>query len=242
MGIMDTLTEWLRAWGLAVWVERYRRGPRPKPQSLASTNEYAKVGEYEATDAYILLKVDPQWSRNIAEKWSLEDSRVTFAAAVWGEWDVIMLVQTESYDDLLRFVDHLREHEAENLKSTETLLIRSDQRATDPIRRRLTESLKFTNSRNGAFLMLRAQTVTAALSILDNMTIEGGKILHYVGILGRYDVVVLVEYADDEILSDLVMSEFQGRHKYETFTMPAIAGMFCVDGRSINTGRRIRSN
>lgn len=233
--MFETAADWLRAIGFAYLADRL-----PRSRASSHVNEEYEIisqigleGMDQTMDAYVLLKVDPQWSGRIIKRWS-DHSGVVFAAAIWGEWDIILLVQTDSMEALRKFVDDLRSTEA-SIKSTETLLIRTDQTSSSPTKRRLRIPLQIEHSRwNWVILMLRGSPIRPILSEIEKMNVRGTSIIHYAGLLGRYDVAITLQYENDLALSELVMAEIQGHFDSETSTMPAIRGMFCIQGEPVN--------
>jgi hypothetical protein len=77
--------------------------------------------------AYILLKVKPSKSDPVARAKSAV-ATVQYAIGVWGEWDVIIRVETSSPYRLIAFLTALQNDS--DVERTETLVIRSDQDET----------------------------------------------------------------------------------------------------------------
>jgi uncharacterized protein with GYD domain len=170
-------------------------------------------------DAYILLDVGERESDTIARLLSSSVS-VCCAAAVWGPWDVIARVHTNSFDNLLIFIDELRNGDS-RIRRTETWSIRSDQRqyALPGLPDRL------------AFVMLRVSSQARVENALNYVagfseSKEGAQVWHAAGVLGSYDIATMVGYEDDLALTTLVMEHLQGRSGItDTLTIPTIAGM-----------------
>lgn len=77
--------------------------------------------------AYILMKVRPGSSNEIAKRLIEYDKLIAYAMGVWGPWDVVVKATTENTEELVEFLEKLQQKEL-NLLRTETLIIRSDQK------------------------------------------------------------------------------------------------------------------
>jgi len=184
--------------------------------------------------AYILLKVKPSKSDAVARAQSAM-AAVQYAVGVWGQWDVIIRVETTSPSRLITFLTALQNDP--DVERTETLVIRSDQDETK-------------NNADGRWgiLLLRlaaAQTGEVLKKLKDASNLPDGiiipetdetitprelKIQHAVGVLGQYDIALTIRYANDESLAKFVMRYIQEGLRAQTTTMPAIRGMTYKEG------------
>jgi DNA-binding Lrp family transcriptional regulator len=214
-------------------IEHDRREQRERAllQFLSQTGSYPDLGGR----AYILLKVRPSKSGPVARAKSAV-ATVQYAIGVWGEWDVIIRVETSSPSRLIAFLTTLQNDL--DVERTETLVIRSDQ----------DEAKHNANDGRWGILLLRlgAAQTGEALKILkeasqspDGIKIPGTeetiparelKVQHAVGVLGQYDIALTIRYANDESLAKFVMRYIQEGLKAESTTMPAIRGMTYVEG------------
>jgi uncharacterized protein with GYD domain len=147
---------------------------------------------------------------------------VQYAIGVWGEWDVIIRVETSSPSRLIAFLTTLQNDL--DVERTETLVIRSDQ----------DEAKHNANDGRWGILLLRlgAAQTGEALKIGTEETIPARelKVQHAVGVLGQYDIALTIRYANDESLAKFVMRYIQEGLKAESTTMPAIRGMTYING------------
>ena len=172
-------------------------------------------------EAYILLEVIPGTSDQVVTKLSgLGTDSVPYAAAVWGPWDVVARVTKDSFDDLLNFIDQIR-NTISSVRRTETWCIRNDQPHFET-------SISIGRL---AFIMLTIDSSQQSpATILSNIrsTAEDDKIKinHVAGVLGPYDIAATVRYDDEDELKHIVMEYFQkNRAVKHTLTMPSITGM-----------------
>ncbi|MEI9926414.1 MAG: Lrp/AsnC ligand binding domain-containing protein [Sphingomonas sp.] len=177
----------------------------------------------EGGEAYILFEVEPEYSDSISRELS-EKEGVQFAAAVWGQWDVIARVQLGTARSLVRFLSEIQTHS--QILRTETHIVRNDQPQIH------------SSSREDRFafllLKLQARRTGQVLAQLRSLKPESdiAHVQHAAGILGAYDIALTVRYARDEELAKLVMQYAQRILQAETMTMPAIRGMTYVNGKS----------
>ncbi len=174
-------------------------------------------------EAYVLFEVEPEFSDAIARELSERDG-VQFAAAVWGQWDVIARVKMGTARALVRFLNEVQSND--RILRTETQIVRNDQ----------PQIYADLRDEHYAFLLLklpakRTQRVLEQMSALKQNG-DTAKIQHAAGILGRYDIALTVRYARDEELAKLVMQYAQRTLQAETTTMPAIRGMTYVGGKT----------
>ena len=159
------------------------------------------------------------------------------AIGVWGQWDVIIRVDTDSSSKLIPFLTCLQNDP--DVKRTETLVVRSDQDET-----------KGLNVSEGAWAVLlarlgAAQTGDALKSLQAISNDPNGikipdmdeiiqrnelRIQHAVGVLGQYDIALTVRYTSDTALAKFVMGYMQRTLKADTTTLPAIRGMVFRNG------------
>jgi class 3 adenylate cyclase len=172
-------------------------------------------------EAYILFEVEPGASDAVAmQVVKLGQPAVSYAAAVWGPWDVIARVSMNRIEDLLKFIDKLR-NEITKIRRTETWCLRDDQPHFEID----------TKADQIAFVLLRIDPQISSpetvLSELCRSTEQGGiQVRHVAGVLGPYDIAATVHYDDDLALRTLVMDNFQGRRAVrDTLTIPGIKGM-----------------
>jgi len=170
----------------------------------------------EGGEAYIFLKVEPKESASVAQTLSRRDE-VEYAAAVWGQWDIIIRVQTGNARSLIGFLRYLQGFR--EIKRTDTYIVRQDQSQTHVD----------ATEEHWAFLLLRlsGQRADASLEKISRETKQTNRatIQHAVGILGQYDIILTVRYDGDEQLRILVMDYIQHDLQAETTTMPAIRNM-----------------
>ncbi len=172
-------------------------------------------------EAYVFLEVEPGASNDVASRLAVMDAvAVRYAAAVWGPWDVVARVAMNKFDDLLTFIDSLR-NEINHVRRTETWCVRNDQPHFEAE----------ASSDNLAFVMLRIDPAFASPeSVLADLCRsaeqDGIRVRHVGGVLGPYDIAATVHYDDDEALRSLVMEKFQrNRAVRHTLTIPSIRGM-----------------
>jgi len=176
----------------------------------------------EGGEAYTLFEVEPEFSDAIARELS-EKEGVRFAAAVWGQWDIMARVQLGTSRSLVRFLSDIQAHS--QILRTETHIVRNDQPQIHSSSR----------EDHFAFLLLKLQArrtgqVLAQLRSLKPET-DIAHVQHAAGILGAYDIALTVRYGRDEELAKLVMQYAQRTLRAETVTMPAIRGMTYIDGK-----------
>jgi DNA-binding Lrp family transcriptional regulator len=179
----------------------------------------------EGGEAYILLKVEPRYSEFIARKLS-ELPEVDYAAAVFGQWDIITHVRTGSASTLIHFLAGLQH--IDGVKRTETLIVRADQLRQHPEPRNL--------EGHWAFLFLRLPPRNSEeLLIRISRLAEGEKavIQHAAGTLGPYDFTIAVRYSGEDALRKLVMDSIQDGPVEETITMTAIQRMVFRKGVTV---------
>jgi DNA-binding Lrp family transcriptional regulator len=176
--------------------------------------------------AYVMFEVDPPGSPGVAALVSLRP-HVRYAAAVWGEWDVVARVDASNLGELAQMIDELRRiRTSARILRTETLLIREDQcpsREYDYSHGRLKH----------AFVLFRVsdpKTVNISntiSNIIDSARSMGtrARVQSIAGVLGTYDIASTVTYSEEEFLKDLVMDTLQNELKTEvvkTRTLPAV--------------------
>jgi uncharacterized protein with GYD domain len=214
-------------------IEHERREQRERAllQFLSQPDSHPDLGGR----AYILLKVKPSKSDPVARAKSAVTT-VQYAIGVWGEWDVIIRVETSSPSRLIAFLTALQNDS--DVERTETLVIRFDQ----------DETKYNANDGRWGILLLRlgaAQTGEALKKLKElsqsphgikipgtEETIPVGelKVQHAVGVLGQYDIALTIRYANDESLAKFVMRYIQEGLKAESTTMPAIRGITYING------------
>jgi|GEM_PF-2100461 len=185
--------------------------------------------------AYILLKVKPSTSAAVAKQASKEPA-VQYAIAVWGQWDVIIRVDTTSFPKLIPYLTALQNDS--NVERTETLIIRSDQEKAGA------------SAREGGWAVLLARLGAAhieeALAALravsganegikisdtgETINVDALRVMHAVGVLGQYDIALTVRYGNDVALAKFVMGYMQQTLHAETITLPAIRNMSYRNG------------
>jgi uncharacterized protein with GYD domain len=199
------------------------RGATASNNRLRGSDRQEYDAHEEGGEAYVLFEVEPEFSDAIARELS-EREGVRFAAAVWGQWDVIARVQVGTARALVRFLNQVQADD--RILRTETQIVRNDQPQVHATPR----------EDHFAFLLLKlpAKRTQHVLDQLRNL--ESGsdiaKVQHASGILGRYDIALTVRYSRDEELTKLVMQYAQRTLQAETTTMPAIRGMTYVDGKA----------
>lgn len=215
-----------------VEAERDRRDKRERAlmQLLSQPDVHPDIGGR----AYILLKVKPSKSDAVARAQSAMTS-VQYAIGVWGQWDVIIRVETTSPSRLITFLTALQNDP--DVERTETLVIRSDQ----------DETKNNADGRWGVLLLRLAAAKTGEVlkklkdvsDTPDGIRLPGTdeiitprelKIQHAVGVLGQYDIALTIRYANDESLAKFVMRYVQDDLQAQTTTMPAIRRMAYKEG------------
>ncbi|HWD29124.1 MAG TPA: Lrp/AsnC ligand binding domain-containing protein [Rhizomicrobium sp.] len=177
--------------------------------------------------AYLMLKVKPGSSQEIAKRLRDDVSQVNYAAAVWGQWDVVARV---SAGTAASFVEVLNKVQTwNNVERTETQLVRSDQPPIDKLSSHNSDD-------HFAFLLLKVPAsetpaVLGKIHVLAEKPRPGyARVEHAVGILGTYDVALTVRYSKDGELANVVMAFCQSELGAETVTVPAIRDMSFIGG------------
>ncbi len=187
--------------------------------------------------AYILMKVRPGSSNDIAKRLIEEyDKHIAYAMGVWGPWDVVVRATTANTEELVEFLEKQQQKEL-NLLRTETLIIRSDQKQI------YKPSTTITPNAGGWAILLLTTAGRRTQDLLCNFDTDNNSgngfsicngrlkdnevvILDGAGVLGQYDIILTVRYAEDKFLAKFVMEYLQLQlEEGNTTTMPAIQGM-----------------
>jgi DNA-binding Lrp family transcriptional regulator len=157
-------------------------------------------------DAYVLLHVLPPHSQTLAERLPSDPKygkAVDYAVAVWGRWDVVARVSIDRgghEDDLQGLYDLLDMlHQETGVTSTETLLVRSDQRrpgTTTP-----------DEEAGWAFVLLSVGPHEVGSILEASRTVIG--VVEVAGVLGAADVLVTARYSQEPAIRKLVMGQLQ---------------------------------
>src|SRR5437867_1888271 len=145
-------------------------------------------------DAYVLLHVLPPHSQSLAERLPSDPKyakAVDYAVAVWGRWDVVAHVSIDrggDQDDLQGLYDLLDMlHQESGVRSTETLLVRGDQRlrgATTP-----------DEEAGWAFVLLGVGPHEVRSVLEGSQSVMG--VVEVAGVLGAADVLVTARYSQE---------------------------------------------
>ena len=193
-------------------------------------------------NAYIFLKVEPAQTKTVVEKIGKEPG-VAYAIGLWGLWDVVIRVSAHDHDSLGKVITVLQGL-AEYIKYTETAVFRSESHQIDDSNEgpphvclvlarlkanKIDQTLETirNDSRNLHGFHCGKKTSDATRYIDQKLV----KVMHSVGILGRYDIAMIVLYASDETLNDFVMGYLQDNLEAETTSMPSIKGLKYKSGK-----------
>jgi len=170
--------------------------------------------------AYIGINVKAPSSPEVARLLSQRPG-VAYTAAVWGQWDVVALVGFAVERDLLRTLSAIQA--TNNVVSTETLLVRSDQYFD----RELAEAVAGGKLLAFIFLKMDSQKTRSAYERIEALAATGlASIYNVAGVFGSYDIAATLLYSNEAELKTLVMETIQEQTDGvdDTLTLLAVLG------------------